>query len=415
MNSLKILHLLPYLPTPPHFGGAMRIYHVLRHLNHHHQVYVIAYGDNGDEEEFYREFPDLQERTLILKRADHGRMIRLQQLRAFLSDHSFWYTKTFSDQMQSAIDQVTRHIHFDMILFEFPMLGQFRFPESIARIMDSHNVEYHLLKRMSEVKQDPFRKMFYQRESGKIQLEERSIASSQDALFVTSSSDALLFDELVPDVPKIVIPNGVDTNFYTPFETRRPASKETTSTLVFSGMMGYVPNYDGMLYFIDEILPLIQQKRPSVRLRIVGKNPPEILKRKKNALIEITGFVEDVRPYIHQSDIYVVPLRMGGGTRLKILQAMAMKIPIVSTTIGAEGLDAEDGVHLLLRDKPEDFANAVTELIENPTLRERLAENAYEFVREEYDWQVIGGRIDAALSYVMKKKNEKMASAMLQA
>ncbi len=413
-SPLTILHLMPYLPTPPHFGGAMRMFHLLKHLHQRYQVYVIAYGDHGDEDEFYQEFPALKDRSLILRRPDNGRRIRLRQLQAFLSDHSYWYTKTFSDQMQMAIDQVTTSIHFDVILFEFPMLGQFRFPKSATRIMDSHNVEYHLLQRMSAVKQDLFRKLFYQRESQKIHREERQIAGSQDALFVTSAADAALFEELVPETPKIIIPNGVDTDFYRPFNGKSSSRKETTSTLVFSGMMGYVPNYDGIMYFIEEIFPLIQQKRPSVRLRVVGKNPPEILKRKKNSQIEITGFVEDVRPYIHESDLYVVPLRMGGGTRLKILQAMAMKIPIVSTSIGAEGLDAIDGDHLLLRDHPKEFAEGVFELIENVSRRHKMAEKAYQFVKEEYDWRKIGGRIDAALSYLMNKKNGKLASEILK-
>jgi glycosyltransferase involved in cell wall biosynthesis len=179
-------------------------------------------------------------------------------------------------------------------------------------------------------------------------------------------------------------------------------------------MMGYVPNYDAMLYFIEEIFPIIQQKRPSVRLRIVGKNPPEILKKKRNQHIEITGFVSDVRPYIQQSDLYVVPLRMGGGTRLKILQAMAMKIPIISTTIGAEGLEAVDGDHLLLRDDPQSFAEATLELMDHSTLKKQLAESAYQFVREEYDWKTIGGRIDAAFHYLMQQKNGRVATALLK-
>lgn len=412
-DRIKILHILPYLPTPPQFGGAMRIYHILKHLSSEYEVYVIAYGDQGDEEEFYREFPELKERSLILKRSDYGRRNRFHQFRAFLSDHSFWYTKTFSQQMQDAIDRIGSTIHLDLILFEFPMLGQFRFPDSVMRVMDSHNVEYHLLHRMSSVKQDPLRRFFYQRESGKVKAEEGEIASDQDALFVTSSTDATLFDELVPDVPKIVIPNGVDVEYYKPTVPEVMNSKESTTTLVFSGMMGYVPNYDGMLYFIDEIYPLILEKRPSVRLRIVGKNPPELLKKRRNHQIEITGYVEDVRPYILESDLYVVPLRMGGGTRLKILQAMAMKVPIISTTIGAEGLDAVDGTHALLRDDPKEFAEATLELMNNSSLKKKLAENAYQFVREEYDWRTIGRRIDAAFHYLMKQKNGKAASTLL--
>ena len=161
------------------------------------------------------------------------------------------------------------------------------------------------------------------------------------------------------------------------------------ASLVFTGMMAYVPNSDGMLYFLDEIFPLIQKSVPHAKIYIVGNNPPRALQQRASESVIVTGFVDDVRPYVWRSSVYVVPLRMGGGTRLKVLEAMAMKKPIVTTAIGCEGIDLRNGESALVLDQPQMFASAVVELLGSPSLRERLTTNGYELVRSRYQWDMI--------------------------
>jgi glycosyltransferase involved in cell wall biosynthesis len=220
--------------------------------------------------------------------------------------------------------------------------------------------------------------------------EELEACRRQDAVFVTSLRDKEILDHDVPDIPKYVVPNGVDMSYFTPSQTT-----PEPYTLVFTGMMAYVPNYDGMLYFLDEILPRIHRRMPGVRLYIVGNRPPPDLLKRASDRVVVTGYVDDVRPFIHKASVYVVPLRMGSGTRLKILEAMAMKTPIVTTSIGCEGIDVQDGVSVRIEDEPEGFADAVVDLLGNAALRETLIRNGYELVSSRYDWPIIHKTADA--------------------
>lgn len=433
MSSHRILHLLPYLPSPIHFGGALRIHHILRHFVDHHEVRVVAFGDLGDREAFLRDFPELEGRCDILTRPAWRRRTRISQLHSLMLRHSNWYTGTFTPQMQEVLERVQEAERFDIVQFEFPMLGQYAFDRQAIRVMDAHNVEYDAMRRMSTVPGDPVRRWFYRTESRKIRHEELEIASRQDALFVTSRRDARLFAKDLPDLPTVVIPNGVDSSFY-PFRpglrradagkagqapnSSNPSPPAAASRpfgipevrphrMVFTGMMGYVPNYDGMLHFLEQSMPIIRARFPDAEVHVVGKNPPRALRERSGGGVTVTGFVEDVRPYVYASGVYIVPLRMGGGTRLKVLEALSAGIPVVTTPIGCEGIDVEDGVHVLIREDPEAFAGAVIDLMTDPDLGRRLIENGRRLIEEVYDWRHIGARMDAAFRELLLNRLEK--------
>lgn len=448
MESYRILHLLPYLPSPVHFGGALRIHHILRHFADRHHVRVVAFADHGDPEAFLRDFPELKGRCELLTRPAWRRRSRLSQLHSLVTSHSHWYAGTFTPQMESVLDRVQSQESFDIVLFEFPMLGQYPLDPRAVRIMDAHNVEYDAMRRMATVQGDPVRKWFYQAEHRKIRKEELEIASRQDALFVTSQRDAELFARDLPHLPRVVIPNGVDSGYY-PF---RPSLHETgdpqpgdpqpggpktggpktgglqtdsplpfdlpavrANRLVFTGMMGYVPNYDGVLHFLDEAFPRIRAKIPDAELLVVGKNPPAHLRRRSGDGVKVTGFVQDVRPHVYSAAVYVVPLRMGGGTRLKVLEALSAGIPVVTTPIGCEGIDVVDGEHVLIREEPEAFAEAVLELLSDPELAARLVRNGRRLVEEVYDWRHIGARMDIAFREMLLRRTEREISRWLPA
>jgi len=218
--------------------------------------------------------------------------------------------------------------------------------------------------------------------------EEMQVCKMQDALLVTSARDKEILNAEVPQVPKFVIPNGVDMMYFRPSHlVPEPAS------LVFTGLMSYIPNHDGMLYFLDKIFPLVLREVPHARVYIVGGQPRRKLVKRASHNVVVTGYVEDVRPYVWRSSVFVVPLRMGGGTRLKIFEAMAMKKPVVTTSIGCEGIDVRNGESALIADEPQAFAQAIVQLIQSADLRQRLIENGYELVKSEYEWSVIGQRV----------------------
>jgi len=171
--------------------------------------------------------------------------------------------------------------------------------------------------------------------------------------------------------------------------------------MVFVGLMKYVPNYDGITWFLDEIFPKILERVPDATITIVGKNPPQSISGRANENIIVTGFVEDTRPYIEKSSVYVVPLRVGGETRLKILEAMAMKKPIVITSIGCEGIDVINGQSLLIADNPNEFAEKVMQLFSSPKKVVDLTTNGYELVNNRYSWESIGHQMDKAYRELM--------------
>lgn len=387
---MKVLHIFPYLPTPANFGGAMRTYHILKHLVENHDVTVAGFSEKGDINLFRQTFPELKGKTYFLNRKRIN-PFRYQQLLSFFTPHSYWYLWGRSKEFQRMLNDLLKEHDFDIILTEFSSMGHFKLESNAIRVLDAHNVEYDNFRRMSSLEWSYPRKRFYRREYEKCHREEIDIFKNQDAIFTTSQRDSELIGRDVDYIPHHVIPNGVEMSYFRSME-----SDVEPHSIVFTGAMSYVPNHDGMIYFIESILPLIRNVIPGIKLYIVGGNPPDFLMKYQSDNIIITGFVDDVRPYIDRASVYVVPLNMGSGTRLKIAEALSMQIPIVTTSVGCEGLDVVDSKHLLIRDTPVGFAEAVIELINNGELRDKLVTNGYELAGKKYDWNVIGRSMDNA-------------------
>ena len=200
-----------------------------------------------------------------------------------------------------------------------------------------------------------------------------------------------------PGLNAEVIPNGVDTELYQPDH-----EAEEDATLIYTGSMDWFPNEDAAIYFIDEILPTIQKKRPNLKFYVVGQFPSERLKRYGNRPgVVITGRVDDVKPYIARATVYVVPLRIGGGTRLKILEALAMGKAVVSTSVGAEGLNLRAGEEIMIADEPAKFSDGVLQLMENGCMRRELGDNGRRRVETEYDWRQIGEKLQGLYEAVV--------------
>lgn len=397
---MKILYLLPYNPVPPTFGGAIRIYHILNSLAQTHDVTVAGFGDQEDRKSITEEFPGLRNKIHLVDRPNGRFHIAKSYIHSLISGHSHWYCQLQSEELQSLINELVEENDFDIIHSEFPVLAGYDFNTNAVRILDSHNVEYDNFQRMAEGRINLFRKLYYWLESRKFYREEIKTVSRQDAVLVPSRRDAVLYDADVPHVPKYIIPNGVDLDYF----ERGNVSPEPYS-MVFVGMMKYLPNEDAMNFFLDEIFPRIREKIPKAKIYIVGSNPDSSLKSRQNKNIEVTGFVDDVRPYIDRSSVYVVPLRMGGGTRLKILEAMAMQKPVVTTNIGCEGLGLENKNTALIADDPDEFADSVVELLRNRELASRLRIKANKLVRKKFSWDTVGSRLQEVYFKLIEKKS----------
>ncbi len=396
---MKILNILPYSPVPPHFGGALRIFHLLRAMAERHDVTVISFGTAGAAEQLSREIPRLRSVKMVPPTSRlSGFRKRGGQAWAIASGRSAVSLIYRSRAMQSAIRGILKRERFDAIQMENYQMGEYSLDGAggAFRILDAQNVEYDSAQRMAKNTPSPLRRWFYDREAKSILLEETAVYRNQDAIFVTSERDGALLGNIT-GVPKFVIPNGVDLDYFSPSLDRiRPNS------LVFTGSMNYYPNADGAVYFLQEIFPLILHEVPGATITVVGNGPPKSLLRLRARNIEVTGFVPDVRPFISSSALYVVPLRMGGGTRLKVMEAMAMKKPVVTTSIGCEGIQLRHDESVMIADHPREFAASVIELLRDPQKANRIAEVGHDSVQKQYSWTAVGTKLQKAYESLVR-------------
>jgi glycosyltransferase involved in cell wall biosynthesis len=259
------------------------------------------------------------------------------------------------------------------------------FPDLPHAIFFQHNVETVIWRRHVEHAADPLRRAYFKLQADRMYHYERRVSQASGHIVAVSQTDA---DEMrrLFDVTRVTeIPTGVNIEYFHP----PTPSPTTTADLVFVGSMDWLPNVDGVLYFVREILPLIRRVRPETTLAIVGRTPPPKIAQLAavDPRIQVTGTVPDIRPYLWSSALAIVPLRIGGGTRLKIYEAMAAQIPVVSTTIGAEGLSVNPPQDIRLADTPAHFAAQCLELLTTPELRTRLARTAWEMVNANFSWE----------------------------
>jgi glycosyltransferase involved in cell wall biosynthesis len=234
-----------------------------------------------------------------------------------------------------------------------------------------------------------------------------------DGLLAVSEADRETFARLYPGInldALHVVRTGVDTQFFTP-----ASGPESGIELVFTGSMDWLPNEDGMLWFCREVLPLIRREVPDVTLSIVGRSPtPAVRQLAREPGVRVTGRVDDVRQYIQDAALFVVPLRIGGGTRLKIFEAMAMGKAVVSTTVGAEGLPVTHDRDILLADDPASFARAVIRLLHDGDERRQLASAGRRLVEEHFDWSAVARDLEHALVRVAASKAAPVARIPLE-
>lgn len=381
---MNILVFAPYPPYPPRFGGAARVYHLLRVLAREHRVTLLCFASPAEA----AELPPLRELGVAVHTVDYppaARWKRLYQLRSLVARAYCDYLHA-SRQMTAALDALLARQRFDLVQVEFGDFGgYYTLPGSVIRILDEHNVEYRLFERTWRQEQSPLRRLYYRLEARKLRHDELDACRRVDAILTTSDVDRAILAPQVDGTPIRVVPNGVDTSFFTP----GPAPADPTR-VVFTGAIDYQPNTDGVRYFCAEIWPRIRQAAPDTTFAIVGKDPPPQVRALAGDRVLVTGTVPDVRPWMRSAAVFVVPLRVGGGTRLKILEAMATGRAVVSTSLGCEGLDVTPGEDILVADTPAGFADAVVRCLREPALRDQLGARGRALVERRYRWDAIG-------------------------
>jgi sugar transferase (PEP-CTERM/EpsH1 system associated) len=288
---------------------------------------------------------------------------------------------------------------FDLIVCDF-LFPAINMPGVLPcpSVVFTHNVESEIWRRHTETKTSTLGRLLYGMQYRRMLRYEPRALARFDGVLAVSEADGETLRRLYPDIirrPVHIVPTGVDTRYFTPAACPSPPMSRS---VVFTGSMDWLPNEDAMLFFCRETLPLIRREEPDVTLTIVGRAPtPSVSALARQHGVSVTGRVDDVRPYVRDAAVYVVPLRIGGGTRLKIFEAMAMAKAVVSTHVGAEGLPVTDGEHVCLADEPQAFASAVVRLLRDLNRRRQLEAAARALVLERHDWSAVAGRLEQTL------------------
>ena len=354
---MRILVLDEEFPYPTNNGKRTRSFNLYRRLAAQFDIRYIGYGEDISTGADALRSAGIEPVAVPASvPAKHGLVFYLRLLANLLSPLPYIVTSHYSRVYRQAVRKNLASFQPSLLVCEWtPYAVYARGLSSVKKLVSTHNIEAEIWQRYYENERNWLRRWYIGRQWRKVERFERAALHWVDSALAVSEQDRSRLVQRCPGLRTAVVPNGVDLDFFRP--TPQPAQRRH---LVFTGSMDWRPNQDAARYFIRDILPLLRQARPDVECTFVGRDPPADTRALANVPgVHITGTVDDVRPYVERAAVYVVPLRIGGGSRLKILEAMAMGRAVVSTTVGAEGLDVVHDRHLLLADAPRSFADSV--------------------------------------------------------
>lgn len=396
---MNIIFLISQMPYPPYQGAALRNFGLIMGLARKgHTISLLAIRD---EEKPHPEDTPLATLCVSARAIDEPLRTTSDRLKDLFSGKADLSRRLYTPVMADALSELLVCERFDIIHMDIQSVDYLPIIQELASetriVYDAHNAEYDLQLRIAQKDGHDIRRLPYALfsfiQAQRLKKVEADLCREASHIFACSEQDAKKLRSLEHHTPITVIPNAIDVKRY---RTDHHENLDLPHpNMVFTGKMDYRPNVDAALYFGEEIFPLIRKEYPTSHFFIVGQKPhPRLQTLTEEEGIIITGFVPDVAPYMREADVYVVPLRMGSGTRFKLLESLAMGSKIVSTRIGAEGLGIEDGKHLLLADDPLSFAEAVIRLLREPALGEELTRHGRKFVQENFDWDAIIPRVE---------------------
>jgi glycosyltransferase involved in cell wall biosynthesis len=385
---------------PATTGGRVRSLNTISELARGHQVTVITTHNHGDDPDGLKEQLSSCERVISVPYAvpKRGSAAFIGAVaRSWFSHYPVDLWKWRVPAVRRAVRAALAEGNVDLCVADFlfaadnvPLRARRTSRRAVPVLLFEHNVEYLIWQRLANLETDPWKRALFEMEWRKLRACEAE-ACRRAALTVTVSEDDRLRLEALAGIRAVSIPTGVNTNYFTP-----QRDIEVPGRLVFSGSMDWHPNEDAVCYFADEIFPLVRAEVPGASFTIVGRNPgARVRDLAARPGISVTGTLDDVRPSIGEGSVYVVPLRAGSGTRIKIFEALSMAQAVVSTSVGAEGLALEPGRHFLAADTAHEFAHAVIRLLRDPTRRRLLGDAGRALVEANYSWSKVGRQFEA--------------------
>jgi sugar transferase (PEP-CTERM/EpsH1 system associated) len=410
-GRMKILWIKSDYLYPADTGGKIRSYNILKNLAKEHQVSYLCLADDEPSQEALDHLRSFCERVDYVRFNPEKKFsprFYLKLLLNLFSPRPYVINKYLNSEITREIERRYKSGDFDLLLCDFLEMSINTLPlNDIPKVLFQHNVESEIWRRHYLTNRNLLKKAYLFIEYRKFRSYEKSACALFDNVLVVSESDARIHRQEFGIDKVSTIPTGVDTEYFSP----HPEKMEKYN-ITFVGSMDWLPNQDAMEYFITEIYPKLKLKKRNVKLYIVGRRPPEKIVRMGEAddSVTVTGTVDDVRPYVDRARVYIVPIRIGGGTRIKIFEALAQKKAVVSTTVGAEGLPLADGREILIRDDPDDFADTVSKLIEDDDLLAKIASGGHSLVTRKYNWKEVAKSFATALREAVKNAAGKDAA-----
>lgn len=408
MTRPRLLFLAQVLPHPPDGGVKIRTHHVLRLLSREFDVDALCFHrrstlEGGDDVEesvaALQELADSVEAFAIPQERSRARFV-WDHLRSVVRRRPYTVFSYESGDFLSRLQELLAERTYDIVHVDSLDLSRYlsELPD-VPVVCAHHNVESELLRRRGDSADLPPERMYLHLQADLLAREEERWCPEVDLNVTVSDRDRHSLEQRIPEAEYLVVPNGVDTDEFRP---SGPGDGGSESGIVFVGGCTWFPNRDALEHFAEDVLPLVRERHPDVTVRWVGRADEETRRRYRGEHgIRMTGYVDDIRPHVHEAACYVVPLRVGGGTRLKILDAWAMGKAVVSTSQGCEGLEARDGENILIRDSAQAFAAAVDRVLTDANLRRRLGRSARETAEEIYSWDVIGDEMTEAYGRIV--------------
>lgn len=402
---MNILYLSTENPYPPDHGHHLRTYNVLRHLAEQHKVFFLGFWQSEDELKHKAHLETLCARVDLLPISGRAQKVNygFGLLANLFSAWPFTVQRYFRREAVQRIRQIMQENHIDLVHFDLMHLAPYlECSSGTPSVLVNHNVESLRLERLAQVQKNFAARVYLNLQQRKMRRFELERCRRFTQLITVSETDAEILQKTCKIENIVEIPNGVDADFFDIAD-----DKPEPDSLVWTGGMGSPYNRDAVDYFLEDIFPKIFVQCPQIKVTIVGDTPSPTLQqyqKRHPQNIFIAGYVDDVRPYMQRASIFIAPMRCGSGTKVKVINAMAMGKAIVSSSVGAEGLKVEPGKDLIITDAPQEFADRVLQLLKEPVRRREMGENARRVVERYYDWRVIYKKMDALYEKVARGK-----------
>jgi len=409
---LNILFLSTEIPYPPDHGHHIRTYNILKLLAETHRVFFVGFAKEKSELQYVNQLVKFCETVdiFLIRGENNGWHFLLSLFTNLFSPLPLVAQKYYRKEAGLRIKQILRENKIDLVHFDMLHLSRYlKHIDSLPKILVNHNVESLRLLRWMKIEKNIPTKLYLFFQFLKLKHFEKRTCPKFDKCIVVSQVDKQVLIRMTHSDNFVTIPNGVDTDYFKPTN-----GKIVANSLVWVGAMDDPHNRYAVDYFLDKILPLIQAKVSNVQATFVGGSPTVklIKKAKKNPNIKITGYVKDIRPYVQHAAVFIAPLRSGSGTKIKILNALALGKAVVTTSIGAEGIDIEADKHVMIADSAHDFANKTIFLLKNPVAARKMGIEARRIIEKNYDWRVVNEKMNLVYSNILKAKRGTTSQAI---